>query len=688
MSDQPVTREKLINADKDVQVIEDFIKKSKDETVTTRFGDEIMTLKGLEEEVKKSGGYFKRYTSLAAANADIANIPVNGVVKVTNAVDGGDYEKVSAEATTLTKSAHDPLTQAKSYTNEKTEFWDVDDIKIIKFDDFSEYSVGFVGGNLKAPLLIKKNGEVVSEKFNANEAKILSLDVASNLITVLDEFTGYSFGVGGKNGKYPLLFDLLGTVVVDRLKVAFIEAVNTGLIKVGDGSVTATNEFDFVSWLVKGVNGKSPLFVDTLGTTNADKIKTSAINDIDAHQYATTAVVKEAVQEWWIYPVHQYLDYPYPRVVSGLYSELGEILVCEYVLGTSTTKRIPIAKTPAVDDHNAPAIWMKENRRTIVTWTRHANSTFIELKVSDKTGDIRSLEYAETLRLEVGSAVTYTQIHHISSTENEDTFWLFCRTRGTLEWQIVMFRVGQNSGAVTLDKVSDFITAPEQYYMSSVSDENTIRIASGYNPAATNNRIHYWEIDKTTGDVKDHTGTVVANVLTDTNMPINTTTATPVLPDTAWSVDRRLFYVRSAPMSPAIAYAEWTKADGADGVYKIASLEDGQWVIRDVAPAGSSFGYIGSASYLSGISFPEPCYSDEVLISRYDDAKQQGVLARALLVDDTYRVKETLRSSERLLRPISPIDGGNLCMYIQLHKYGSPTNNFYFESTIKSAVME
>ncbi|MDH5819491.1 hypothetical protein [Acinetobacter pseudolwoffii] len=120
MADQPVTREKLINADKDVQVIEDFIKKPKDETVTTRFGDEIMTLKGLEEEVKKSGGYFKRYTSLAAANADIANIPVNGVVKVTDAVDGGDYEKAAAGATDLTKSPYDSLVQAKTYTNQLT----------------------------------------------------------------------------------------------------------------------------------------------------------------------------------------------------------------------------------------------------------------------------------------------------------------------------------------------------------------------------------------------------------------------------------------------------------------------------------------------------------------------------------------------------------------------------------------
>lgn len=117
MANQPVTKEKLINADKDVQVIEDFIKKSKDETVITRFGDEIMTLKGLEEEVKKSGGYFKSYATLAAANADIANIPVNAVIKVTSAVGGGDYEKVSAGATSLTKSAYDPLAQSKLYTD-------------------------------------------------------------------------------------------------------------------------------------------------------------------------------------------------------------------------------------------------------------------------------------------------------------------------------------------------------------------------------------------------------------------------------------------------------------------------------------------------------------------------------------------------------------------------------------------
>ncbi|MGV5004813.1 sialidase family protein [Acinetobacter variabilis] len=152
MADQPVTIEKLINADKDVQTIEDFIKKPKNETVTTRFGDEIMTLKGLEEEAKKSGGYFKRYTSLAAANADIDNIPVNSVVKVTDAVDGGDYEKAAAGATSLTKSQYDQLEQSISYTDEKVNGLDSrikkesfdESAYLYKFIDSSENIIGYV----------------------------------------------------------------------------------------------------------------------------------------------------------------------------------------------------------------------------------------------------------------------------------------------------------------------------------------------------------------------------------------------------------------------------------------------------------------------------------------------------------------------------------------------------------------
>ena len=58
-------------------------------------------------------GAIKTYPTLSAANADIANIALNTKVSVLSETDGGDYYKASASATSLTKSAYDPLTQAK-----------------------------------------------------------------------------------------------------------------------------------------------------------------------------------------------------------------------------------------------------------------------------------------------------------------------------------------------------------------------------------------------------------------------------------------------------------------------------------------------------------------------------------------------------------------------------------------------
>ncbi|MCU4501528.1 hypothetical protein KTI59_15850, partial [Acinetobacter radioresistens] len=51
---------------------------------------------------------------LAEANAKVAEIPLNRLVRVLSATDGGDYYKASADATSLTKSPWDPVAQAKA----------------------------------------------------------------------------------------------------------------------------------------------------------------------------------------------------------------------------------------------------------------------------------------------------------------------------------------------------------------------------------------------------------------------------------------------------------------------------------------------------------------------------------------------------------------------------------------------
>lgn len=59
-------------------------------------------------------GAVKTYPTLAAANADIANIALDTKVSVLSSTEGGDYYKASADATSLTKSPWDPVAQAKA----------------------------------------------------------------------------------------------------------------------------------------------------------------------------------------------------------------------------------------------------------------------------------------------------------------------------------------------------------------------------------------------------------------------------------------------------------------------------------------------------------------------------------------------------------------------------------------------
>ena len=62
-----------------------------------------------------AGGH-KGYATLALATAASTGLPANTVVEVTN--DGANNGTYQWDGTTLTKSAYDPLTQAKSYTDQ------------------------------------------------------------------------------------------------------------------------------------------------------------------------------------------------------------------------------------------------------------------------------------------------------------------------------------------------------------------------------------------------------------------------------------------------------------------------------------------------------------------------------------------------------------------------------------------
>lgn len=154
-----ISVEKLNNANLDAETIEQVVNGEPNVLVESREGRKIPTLATLGEKHFSAGvilygektqeqvndevenaltGLFlanKTYATVAAANADIANIAVNQSVWVSSATEGGLYQKTTAGATSLTKSAFDPVEQAKadattkanaaeanakSYTNEKT----------------------------------------------------------------------------------------------------------------------------------------------------------------------------------------------------------------------------------------------------------------------------------------------------------------------------------------------------------------------------------------------------------------------------------------------------------------------------------------------------------------------------------------------------------------------------------------
>lgn len=97
-----------------------------------------------------AGGH-KAYQTLAAAQAAQASLPINTIVEVTNdGVNNGTYQW---NGTTLTKSAYDPLTQAKTYT-------DVEITKRTSEQNNSQFIGGFSDNSGNVALGVKPDGSV------------------------------------------------------------------------------------------------------------------------------------------------------------------------------------------------------------------------------------------------------------------------------------------------------------------------------------------------------------------------------------------------------------------------------------------------------------------------------------------------------------------------------------------------
>lgn len=98
----------------------DFATKANKATTLAGYGiADAYTKAQVDSSIAAVSGGHKAYQTLALAQAAQATLPVNSVVEITN--DGANNGTYQWNGTTLTKSAYDPLNQAKSYTDTKTE---------------------------------------------------------------------------------------------------------------------------------------------------------------------------------------------------------------------------------------------------------------------------------------------------------------------------------------------------------------------------------------------------------------------------------------------------------------------------------------------------------------------------------------------------------------------------------------
>ena len=210
MVDEVITKQELIDAQKDAQSLDDFINGGDDQIVVTRLLKEYPTLANAIRQIYEKGGKF--YPTLAEANADIANIRTD-VYVITG--DNGAYYKATEEAATLTKSPYDPLTQAKAQTEEY-----VDDEALNLFaklidlgysnnmavrrytaaSTFNDYAAGMyqtlVAGKVQLSVTASgSNG--IKHYFNT---AIAARNFQAEFTVNHQQFSGDAIGVGFKNG--------------------------------------------------------------------------------------------------------------------------------------------------------------------------------------------------------------------------------------------------------------------------------------------------------------------------------------------------------------------------------------------------------------------------------------------------------------------------------------------------------
>lgn len=315
--------------------------------------------------------------------------------------------------------------------------------------------------------------------------------------------------------------------------------------------------------------------------------------------------VANAASSWWTLPTTFYVGGSVRTTYFTAVGRGGDAIVGAYNHRTETCEIGRLPWKVRADDHCAPALSMRvrdsADRGPLVFTNDHNLNNVI--KVSRSVAAYNVTEWAEPWEITFPSQVSYAQHYYDTATGRH---WLFVRVLTTgYPWYVT---TSTDDGDTWTTPVAFLAYGDDnQSYMThkpQFTGEGHLSIALyGHPDLSEIPEIRQVTLRTSDGAVLTRSGgvtTEVANVLTNTNLPIDHTDI-PAAYEPDEGVKTRLFDITAVGSRVVISFCDWTDPS-ATADYKLAVRDpDGAWTIVDLGVStGERFGERESAHYHGG----------------------------------------------------------------------------------------
>jgi hypothetical protein len=374
--------------------------------------------------------------------------------------------------------------------------------------------------------------------------------------------------------------------------------------------------------------------------------------------------IYDMLASWWAQPQAVTIS---NKVYAGGSTSHGTTVVGE--LG-GTGQRYSMHWYDVPDDHNTVSVFAPTNKPPVMFSFNHNGGEEFYYRFGQQYGVF--VPFSTNKTKSAGVNIDYVQAH---KSPTGDVVFAFCRVQNTNWGVFVSTNFCTNFN--TLQRWLDFGVGNQGYMIARPLANGTLRVAAYGHPTSSSIRdIRYCHIDTTNGNVLKLDGTVLANLLTASGLPLAFTNLDLVYNPPA-AEGTRLFDISDGP-NIEIAYATWTNTISTK--YRYALYNGASWVHKDIVAAGTQFGYEADVHYQGAMDFPDTTPGGQVVLSR--ETNQVWQVEKWFTADsgDTWTA-HLYRSSTGTNKYVRPVALGTNAPYpvlfFDVARYGTNDVNSY-----------